>query len=286
MRRYALGLYEKATPAAISWEERLDVARGCGFDYLEISVDGTDDRLGRLEWPRERRERLRRAAFERELPIETMCLSGHRQYPLGSRDAAVRRRALEIMAEAVDLAACLGVRLIQLAGYDVYAEKGGPDTRRRFEEGLAACVELASRAGVLLGLETMENGFMDTVSKAMVYVSRARSPYLGLYPDIGNLQNACVLYGSDLLADLAVGQGHIFAVHLKETRPGVYRNMRFGEGHTPYEPCVSLLHGMGVRRFTAECWHQGETDYRAALRVASRFLRGKIEAGIALETAG
>ena len=43
---YKLGIYEKALPADLSWEERLDVARQGGFDYLEMSVDETDARLG------------------------------------------------------------------------------------------------------------------------------------------------------------------------------------------------------------------------------------------------
>ena len=30
------------------------------------------------------------------------------------------------------------------------------------------------------------------------------------------------------MKDFDLGAGHIFALHLKETKPGVYRNMRFG----------------------------------------------------------
>lgn len=285
MKDYALGLYEKATPAGLSWEERLGAARVCGFDYLEISIDETEERLARLYWPQDRIEQLRRTCYEQQFPIETMCLSGHRKFPLGSRDAAIRKKALEIMARALDLAAGLGVRIIQIAGYDVYYEKGGLDTRGYFVDGMIKCVEMAAGAGVSLGFETMENGFMDTVSKAMVYVNKVRSPYLGLYPDIGNLQNAKVLYGSDLFADLSVGEGHIFAAHLKETKPGIFRNMSFGQGHTAYESCVRLLHSMGVRMYTAEFWHHGRPDYRGTLKAASRFLRGKIESAISSKAA-
>lgn len=83
---------------------------------------------------------------------------------------------------------------------------------------------------------------MDTVAKSMEYVRMINSPWLGVYPDIGNLQNAAVLYGHSITEDLALGTGHIFAMHLKETRPGVYRDMAFGTGHTPYAPCLQL-HG-------------------------------------------
>ena len=40
MSKYQLGLYEKATPTDLSWEERLSVAGESGFDYVEISVSG------------------------------------------------------------------------------------------------------------------------------------------------------------------------------------------------------------------------------------------------------
>ena len=50
MSKYQLGLYEKATPTDLSWEERLSVAGESGFDYVEISVDESDARLSRLEW--------------------------------------------------------------------------------------------------------------------------------------------------------------------------------------------------------------------------------------------
>ncbi len=35
MSKYQLGLYEKATPTDLSWEERLSVAGESGFDYVE-----------------------------------------------------------------------------------------------------------------------------------------------------------------------------------------------------------------------------------------------------------
>ena len=40
----------------------------------------------------------------------------------------------------------------------------------------------------MLGFETMETPFMDTVEKAMAYVKDVDQAYLGVYPDIGNLK--------------------------------------------------------------------------------------------------
>lgn len=275
---YSLGLYEKALPENMSFAEILTSVQDYGFDHLEISIDESEKRLARLDWTCCEREKVRRAISSTGVPIKTMCLSGHRCAPLGSHDPAIRARSMEIMYKAIELSCDIGVRIIQLAGYDVYYEKGDEETRSWFFENLCRSAEMAAKAGMLLGFETMETSFMDTVSKAMKYVKWVNSPYLGVYPDIGNLKNASVLYGSDLLADICLGKGHIFAVHLKETMPGVYRNMRFGKGHTEYVPCIKVLYDMGVRMFTGEFWYLQEPNYRETLKAASTFLRLQLKA--------
>lgn len=281
MAQYTLGLYEKAMPDGLSFREMLELTKRTGFDRLELSVDESDMRLARLDWPFSQVHNLKRLVDDTGVLIRTMCLSGHRKYPLGSHDPAIRQNSLEIMRKAVGLAAELGIAIIQLAGYDVYYETGDEETRAWFAENLALSTEMAAKAGVLLGFETMETAFMDTVGKAMAYVNLVGSPYLGVYPDIGNLKNAAVLYGSDILADLELGRGHIYAAHLKETVPGVYRNMVFGTGHTQYQECIQVLWGMGVRMFTGEFWYDGKSEIESSLVSSSRFLRNQIETALA-----
>jgi predicted hexulose-6-phosphate isomerase len=281
MRPYSLGLYEKAMPDGMSFREMLEMTARTGFDRLELSVDESDMRQARLDWQSGQVHDLKRQMDDSGVLIRTMCLSGHRKYPLGSHDPAIREKSLEIMRKAVNLAAELGIAIIQLAGYDVYYETGDADTRAWFAENLAISTEIAAKAGVLLGFETMETPFMDTVGKAMAYVDLVGSPYLGVYPDIGNLKNAAVLYGSDLIADIELGRGHTFAAHLKETVPGVYRNMVFGTGHTPYQECIQVLWSMGVRMFTGEFWYDGTSEIESSLLTSSKFLRNQIETAIA-----
>ena len=281
MTQYSLGLYEKAMPEGLSFREMLDLTARTGFDRLELSIDEGDMRLERLDWKSDQRRALKCLMDDSGVLIRTVCLSAHRKYPFGSHDPAIRERSVEIMRKAVDLAAEIGIAIIQLAGYDVYYEPSDPDTRAWFAENLAMSTEMAAKAGVLLGFETMETPFMDTVGKAMAYVHLVNSPYLGVYPDIGNLKNAAVLYGSDLLADLELGRGHIYAAHLKETLPGVYRNMVFGTGHTQYQDCVRVVWDMGVRMFTGEFWYDGKSEIESSLVTSSKFLRNQIETAIA-----
>ena len=74
---------------------------------------------------------------------------------------------------------------------------------------------------------------------------KSAPPYLQIYPDMGNLTNAAVLYQYDVCQDIALGRGHFAAAHLKETRPGVFREVPFGEGHVDFPHGSPLLSGAG-----------------------------------------
>ena len=162
MKAYSIGLYEKAMPNTLTWKEKLEAAKEAGYDFVEISIDETDAKLARLDWSKEERLELVKTMYEVGLPIRSMCLSGHRKYPLGSSDPATEARSLEIMEKAIQLADDLGVRIIQLAGYDVYYDESTPETVERFGRNLKKAARMAARAGVLMGFETMETEFMNT----------------------------------------------------------------------------------------------------------------------------
>ena len=85
MRSHPLGIYEKALPKTLSWPERLALAKSCGFDFVEMSIDETDERLSRLSWSASQRAALVEAMLESGVAIPSMCLSAHRRFPFGSR---------------------------------------------------------------------------------------------------------------------------------------------------------------------------------------------------------
>lgn len=279
MKKYLLGLYEKSMPGTLSWTEKLLAAKRAGFDYVEMSIDETEAKLARLEMRAEELTELRAAMLSTGLPIRSICLSGHRKFPLGCPDPDKQKRSLEIMEKAIALAAALGVRTIQLAGYDVYYEEGTEQTRQDFVRNLRKCAEMAAEEGILLGFETMETAFMDNVKKAMHYVQAVDSPYLGVYPDAGNITNAALLYHEDVLADMETGRGHLVAVHLKEALPGKYREIPFGTGHVDFDKIVQKSWELGVRRYVAEFWYKEGSDWQQELQMANDFMREKF-AGI------
>lgn len=267
-KKYTLGLYEKAMPSELSWKEKLLTAKEAGYDFVEISIDETDAKLSRLEMTAKERADLNRLMLETGVPIRTMCLSGHRKYPLGSSDPEICARGMEIMEQAIRLAEELGVRIIQLAGYDVYYEPSTFETKKRFLENLKKATEMAARAGVVLGFETMENEFMNTVEKAMKYVTLVGSPYLNVYPDIGNITNAAKTYENDVLEDLELGKGHLVAMHMKETVPGKFREIPFGTGHVDFTAAADKAWALGVRKYVTEFWYTGNPAWKEELAFA------------------
>lgn len=277
---YRLGLYEKSMPGTLTLREKLLCAKEAGFDYLELSIDETDEKLARLDWTDTEISDLRRAMEETGVPIHSICLSGHRKYPMGHPDSAVRSHSMEIMKKAILLASRLGIRLIQLAGYDVYYEKGTPNTRCFFEENLRRSALLAAEYGVVIAFETMETPFMNTVAKAMRYVNAVGNPWLQVYPDIGNLTNAALTEEGSVTMDLETGRGHIAAVHLKETVPGVFREVPFGTGHVDFVSDARKALELGVRAFVGEFWYTGSESWRQDLWDANVFLREKLAAAI------
>lgn len=273
---YLLGCYEKAMPNNLTIKDKLKYAKDAGFDYLEISIDETDEKLERLDYSDEMINRIKLSMIELSFPILSMCLSGHRKYPLGSHDENIRLRSLQIFEKACIFASKLGIRIIQLAGYDVYYEEHDDLTQKMFEVNLKKCVQFASRYGIILGFETMETPFMDTVKKSMHFVNLINSPYLNVYPDIGNLTNANRKYNTSIEFDILSGKGKIVAAHLKEIKEGHYREIPFGDGDTQYDLSIKTLHDLDVRIFTGEFWYTGNKEWLCDLKYANQYLREKI----------
>ena len=89
MYKMPVGLYEKALPASLSWEERLAAAGQAGYDFVEISIDESDERLARLDWKTSQKAELRRSIANTGVRIMTMCLSGHRRGQLSLNNHAI-----------------------------------------------------------------------------------------------------------------------------------------------------------------------------------------------------
>ncbi|WP_374257214.1 L-ribulose-5-phosphate 3-epimerase [Yokenella regensburgei] len=264
-----LGIYEKALPVGECWLERLQLAKSLGFDFVEMSVDESDARLARLDWSTEQKLTLVQAIAKTGVRVPSMCLSAHRRFPLGCEDDAIRAEGLSIMRKAIQLAQDVGIRVIQLAGYDVYYQQANDETRRRFREGLKESVEMASRAQVTLAMEIMDYPLMNSISKALGYAHYLNNPWFQLYPDIGNLS----AWDNDVQMELQAGMGHIVAVHVKDTRPGEFKNVPFGGGVVDFEQCFRTLKQSGYcGPYLIEMWSECADDPAAEVAKAREWV--------------
>ena len=59
IKKRPLGIYEKALPNDFTWLQKMQAAKQAGFDYIEISIDESDERLARLDWSDEQIEEIR-----------------------------------------------------------------------------------------------------------------------------------------------------------------------------------------------------------------------------------
>ncbi|MGL4677389.1 MAG: L-ribulose-5-phosphate 3-epimerase [Brevinema sp.] len=252
-----IGLYEKAIPKEVSWEERLRIAKELGFDFMEISIDESDEKLARLEWTLQQKRELMVLSQDLNLPILSMCLSGHRRYPFGSANKDNVKKARWIFDRALDFALHFGIRNIQLAGYDVYYEESTPQSRSQFKDELMIAVEKAAARQIMLSIEIMDSPFINSIHRYAEITKEIYSPWLTVYPDIGNM----TAWGDNVSQELTEYISQISAIHLKDTLPvtpdfpGQFRDLILGEGSVDFERIFRVLKSLNYQgSFVLELW--------------------------------
>ena len=270
-----VGLYEKALPKNLSWEERLNLTRKTGFDFLEVSIDDTDERLARLDWSPAQRKTVKGWVEKTGVKIQSLSLSGHRRYPLGSKSVETRTRALDIFKRSIELAVDLNARTILLGGAEDYYEEIDQSTKDRFLENLGKGFEWASGAGVMLALENWDIQ-INTMPRVMEYVEYFDSPWFQTYTDLGNL----IYAGVDVVSQLDYVKGHIAALHVKDTLPGQLRYVSPGEGKVPFVDAFEKLAEMGFQApVVLELWTEEFPDAVEIVEEAGKFIRAKMAEG-------
>lgn len=277
-----LGIYEKALPYGTAWDEKLATAERLEFQFVEISIDETDERLVRLDWSPAERKSFCRTILNSPLTVPSMCLSGHRRFPLGSHDPEIRQQALTIMEKAIRFAVDTGVRTIQLAGYDVYYEDGDADTRKWYLENMQKSLDMAAREQVMLAMEIMDHPFMNSIIKFMNMKQILNSPWFAVYPDIGNLS----AWGNDVIEELTLGCHQIIALHLKETlavtadHPGTFKEVPFGTGCVDFPRAFLKLKDLGYAGpFLIEMWTERAEDPITEIREARQWIFQRMREG-------
>lgn len=282
MRKHPLGIYEKALPKQLSWAERLALAKSCQFDFVEMSIDETDERLMRLDWDQQTRLAIVQAKLATGIDIPTMCLSAHRRFPFGSHDENIRQQAQQIMLKAIQLAKDIGIRTIQLAGYDVYYEQQDEGTHQRFIDGMQWAAEHAAAAQVMLAVEIMDTEYMSSISRWKKLDEQINSPWFTVYPDVGNLS----AWDNNVAEELKLGINKIAAIHLKDTyrvtqeSAGQFRDVPFGEGCVDFVTVFKTLENLNYRgTFLIEMWTEKSAEPVLEIIKARQWIEQKMQQG-------
>ena len=280
-----IGIYEKALPKNITWKERINIVKECGYDFMEISIDETDERLARLEYSKEEIKEIRDYLLDTDVRIPSMCFSGHRRFPMGSMNKETRDKAMELMEKAIIFADRLGIRTIQLAGYDVYYEEGNEHTKKYFVENLKRSVKWAECMNVTLAIEIMDHKFINSITKYMEFSRIISSPYLKVYPDIGNL-SAWPENNMYKELELGIKEKEIVAIHLKDTLkvteefPGKFKEVPFGEGCVDFVESFKILKELDYNGpFLIEMWTEKSETPIEDVKNAKKWLIDKMQKG-------
>ena len=253
-----IGLYEKALPLSMSMAEKLQTSKDCGYDFLEISIDESDDFLAKLDWSSHQRKALLHQSQDLNISLFSLCFSGQRRFPMGSADKSKRRKSREMLAKAIDLACDLGARVIQVIGYWVYHEPITSVSEAYFLENLAWGVERAAMNGIMLGIENVDShDQINSITKAMRYVKEINSPWFQLYGDFANL----AAFGFDVPYELKAGQGHFIAMHVKDSAPDIVRGIPLEKGIINFHRAFNTLAAIHYKGpFLMEMWHNCSPD--------------------------
>ncbi|BDA64772.1 L-ribulose-5-phosphate 3-epimerase [Actinomyces capricornis] len=284
----SLGIYEKAlvsNPLASGqdWRRFLEQVPSAGFSFLDLSIDESPQREERLDWGPAQCRRVRDAADDVGAAIGGVCLSLHRRIGPGSADPEVRRRARQVMTRGLEVCHDLGAPVIQIAGYYAYYEQPGPEAERWYRQMLADAAPMAARLGVVMGIENVDGHDVTSIRKAVELVREVDSPYLQVYPDLGNIAEQ----GLDPRVELAAGRGHMVAMHAKDVRRGEPRRVEMGRGIVDWDLSFRLLkdqHWAG--RLMIEMWNDDAPDSLERCRQARAFIEDRARgAGIEVRTA-
>ena len=132
------------------------------------------------------------------------------------------------------------------------------------------------------GLEIMDYPLMNSISKALGYAHYLNNPWFQLYPDIGNLS----AWDNDVQMELKAGSGHIVAVHVKDTKPGVFKNVPFGEGVVDFERCFETLKQTGYcGPYLIEMWSETSADPLAEVAKARDWVKARMARAGLMEAA-
>ncbi|MCS7021640.1 MAG: TIM barrel protein [Gemmataceae bacterium] len=160
-----------------SHRDKLELAKKCGFQGVEIDSPGTPHL-----------DELVRASKDTGVIVHGVIDSVHWHQPLSDPDEKVRAKGLEALLTALRDAQTVGAETVLLVPGVV---KEGMVTFEqcweRSQAEIRKALPTAEKCGVKIAIEVVWNNFITTPEQFIEYVDSFKSPWVGAYFDCSNM---------------------------------------------------------------------------------------------------
>ena len=126
----------------------------------------------------------------------------------------------------------------------------------------------------------MDDPFMNSIQKFLEIKEQIPSPFLHVYPDLGNLS---AWPENNPAVELEKGIAEIAAIHLKDTFAvtdtfeGKFREVTFGEGCVDFTGLLKTLKRLNYSGpFLIEMWNETDLNFQEKIQAAQQYLYPKL----------
>jgi hexulose-6-phosphate isomerase len=189
----SINLWAFPYPEKMNLELCLRLAKGAGFDGIELNYDRDND-LSLKSGPKEY-EAIRKTADRIGIAISGLCSFLFWPFPLTSNDAAKRSRGLELAGKIVEAAHHLGTENVLVVPGAVhipwrtdYEPVPNDMCDRRAREAVKTLLPQAEKLKVYLNIENIFfNGYLMTPGEMNDFVDSFKSDRVRVHFDTGNI---------------------------------------------------------------------------------------------------
>lgn len=157
-------------------QERLELAKKCGFLGVEIDSPGTT-----------KLDELVKASKDTGVAIHGVIDSVHWTDTLSSPDEKVRAKGLEALKGALEDAKTVGADTVLLVPGVVNKEVNYEQCYERSQAEVRKVLPLAERLKVKIAIEVVWNNFITKPEQLVQYVDDFKSEFVGAYFDCSNM---------------------------------------------------------------------------------------------------
>lgn len=166
-------------PGDLSNEERMKLAKACGFDGIEAPPI-TDLKEC---------EAMRSAAKAAGIEIHSVIYGGWGK-PLCAADPKDREESIQAAIDGLKGAKAMGADTLLLVPGRVTEDMPYKDVYERSQKSIRKIAPVAAELGVVVAVENVWNAFLLSPLEFARYIDEIKSPYVKAYFDVGNVIGA------------------------------------------------------------------------------------------------